>query len=72
MAQVVPRMEDTTEAAGVPMRVWFVSAATIYVSAFNMPWIARVRTWLLGKQPDKLAAAMQLQTCQHWQHCMCR
>jgi hypothetical protein len=32
LAQVLPRMPEATEAAGVPLRLWFLSAATVYVS----------------------------------------
>ena len=33
MAQVAPRLPQATEAAGVSLRLWFLSATTIYVGA---------------------------------------
>lgn len=35
LAQVAPRLPQATEAAGVPLRLWFLSATTVYVSAVS-------------------------------------
>ena len=35
LAQVAPRLPQATEAAGVPLRLWFLSATTVYVSVVS-------------------------------------
>lgn len=55
-------MPEATEAAGVPLRVWFMSAATVYVSAPLPIALTSLEAAI------QLCVSMDQSPCCQWRH----